>query len=318
MSFGYPGQQQYGTSGGSGTIPDAGDYARAEGRVYQAFLILNGPQTIRDREAVESVIRVIGETGGSLVAIVALENGGVVDSNVTQMDFGAGVVAAQVSPGVVLITVSGIATAMITDGAVTEAKILDLAVTTNKLADNAVTNSKIANAQVTTAKIANNAVTGGAVGKLANGTIEPTNVNIASLTACPTQFYDFRDTIASGRSGVNSTVGETKLSVAVTLPNDGKKYRMFARAFAKLEFGTAGNIAVAIEMADGSTSAFRGQKTADGTDAGTAEFVEMHDPQLYTGDGSVKTVKLLVKVNAGNGFFHGGTLTVNLVPHWLG
>lgn len=320
MSFGFPGQNLYGTAGGSGTIPDAGDVALGEGRTFTAFLILTGPQTIRDREAVESVVRIIDESGGSLLAIVVLENGGVVDSNATQIDFGSGIVATQVSPGVVLITVNGITSAMITDGTIQGGDIAAGAIDTAQLADFAVTAAKLDDLAVTTGKINDGAVT--AI-KLADNILSDDFVAAGGGDGDPLFNVNTRNTASSGRSNVNSTTGEEKLTTALTLSSPASKqkdYRLFVRGSCTLEKTISGNIEmrVGIRLGAGNLVVSDWVGTQFGLEPITHQYAAAMVPSAIAGDSSTVTAFIECKVSTGSGFFHGGTVEISAIPLSMG
>lgn len=157
MSF--QGDNPYGTTGGDDNpllsqTPD--DVRIAIGSSYVAYLLINGPITVRDIAAIQNVIRTIGSRGEqSIMGTVVKNNSAVIDSNVTEFDFNAGFVVTQVSPGVVLVQVpnAGIVQAMIANGAIGNAQLANLAVTAGKLANSAVGTNQIASGAVTPSRL---------------------------------------------------------------------------------------------------------------------------------------------------------------------
>lgn len=101
------------------------DWRIAIGSAVIAYLLTNGEITVRNRDAVESVIRTLGAQGQAIVSIVVLDDNATIDSNVTQMNFAAGIAVQEVSPGVIniLIPSAAIVTAMLANAAVTPAQL---------------------------------------------------------------------------------------------------------------------------------------------------------------------------------------------------
>src|SRR6476659_7622527 len=85
------------TAGIDTTIPDV---RVAIGSAVIAFLLTNGEITVRDRDAVESVIRTLGSRGEVTVSILVQDDSATIDANVTQMNFTAGIAVIDTSPGV--------------------------------------------------------------------------------------------------------------------------------------------------------------------------------------------------------------------------
>lgn len=142
------GDDPLGTPGGIETLDtpsDAPDIREAFGQVCTYFLLVNGPIDIRDRAAIERVIRTIGARGEYTMGLILQDDGTNVDSNVTTINTGAGIQTTQVSPGVVLMEVG--------TGFITSAMLADAIVTASKLAAGAVGTAALADAAVTPAKL---------------------------------------------------------------------------------------------------------------------------------------------------------------------
>lgn len=167
------GPDPYGTSGNDDlTKPQSPvDIRLSIGRTHLAYLLVNGPLTIRDRDAVEAVIRTLGARGEETVTIIFRENGAIIDNNVSDVDAQDGILAQQISPGVILLKIptAGLTSDMLADSIVTASKIAANAVTTNAIADGSITTPKIANGAVVQASINSHAVTNSELG---NGAVD--------------------------------------------------------------------------------------------------------------------------------------------------
>lgn len=116
----FSGPDPYGTPGGNDDLdkPQTPDDVRiAKGGSYIAFLVINGPLTVRNRSAIEQIVRTLGSRGEYSMALVIQDNGGNIDVAANTLDFGAGIRAVQVSPGIVRIDIP--------DGGITEGMIPD-------------------------------------------------------------------------------------------------------------------------------------------------------------------------------------------------
>lgn len=171
----FRGNDPYGTDGGmdSMIVPQSpADVRIAEGGNHIAFLVVNGPITLRQRSMIEDVVRTIGSRGESIVALLTRDDGAVVEGDTRDINFAEGIALVYVAPNVVEIKIGtgGVTTAMLADALVTATKLATNSVTTIKIADNAVTEPKIGADAVTNIHIK-------------DGTIVPANLAPNSVTA---------------------------------------------------------------------------------------------------------------------------------------
>ncbi|MGI8405615.1 MAG: hypothetical protein ACR2OE_12790 [Thermomicrobiales bacterium] len=194
----FRGMDKYATPGGDDSIitpQTPPDTRLAIGQTHITYVIVNGPITVRNRDAVEQVIRTLDSRGGQTMTIITRNNGAIIDSNTGDMSYNAGLRVVQVSPGIIQIDIppSAITTAMLTDALITAQKIAAGAVGTTALADGAVTTAKLGPGAVMSGNMATNAIgaaaiidgsvtaaelAAGAVGTVA---IADANVTIAKL-----------------------------------------------------------------------------------------------------------------------------------------
>jgi len=133
------------------TLPQSpADVRIAVNGTHIAYLVVNGPISIRNREQIEQIVRILNRRGmdeGSpiAVAIIVRDNGAIVETDANDIDFTDGILVEYISPNVIKVRIppDGVETAMIQNAAVTGAKLANGAVTTGKLADNAVTPAKL-------------------------------------------------------------------------------------------------------------------------------------------------------------------------------
>jgi hypothetical protein len=144
----FEGPYPYGTAGGIEIIgavePQLVRVARGNSVII--FLHVNAPAVERIREQVEDVVRILGLSGLSLVAIIARQDGVVVDSNAGDMDFQGAIRINQVAPGVIELYIGddGITSAMIGNAVIEAAHIAAGSIGTTELADEGVTAAKLA------------------------------------------------------------------------------------------------------------------------------------------------------------------------------
>jgi hypothetical protein len=129
----FRGGSPYGTDSDSDNLTleqSPADVRIAVNGTHIAYLVVNGPISVRSREQIEQIVRVLNRRGlddGSPIAVAILvrENGAVIDTDASDIDFTDGILVEYISPGVirVKIPVSGVETAMIKDKAVTPAKL---------------------------------------------------------------------------------------------------------------------------------------------------------------------------------------------------
>lgn len=124
----FSGADLNGTPGGTDSLSKPTyppDVRIAKGGSYVAFLVVNGPLTVRNRASIENIVRTLGTRGEYSMALLIRNDGGVIDVAATDLNFEDGITVTQVSPGVITIHIP-------TDG-ITDAMVAEDYATTDEL-----------------------------------------------------------------------------------------------------------------------------------------------------------------------------------------
>jgi len=165
----FRGGSPYGTDSGTDnlTLPQSpADVRIAVNGTHIAYLVVNGPISVRNREQIEQIVRILNRRGMEegtpiAVAIIVRDNGAVVETDAADIDFTDGILVEYVSPGVIRVKIpaGGITGSMIADQTIDSSKITPSTIGSSRLADGGVIRSKLANGVVDTSKIADGSVT---------------------------------------------------------------------------------------------------------------------------------------------------------------